>query len=114
MPKKSHRGPPGLQHVGLERRLLGDPEFQKLSGSAKIRYLYIKRHYNGNNNGDIKAPYSEMKGKVRGCSSPEVISNADRELEEKGWIENVRRGGLMKYATRYRLTFKFDHYGTPK
>jgi len=109
MPRR--KGPRGSPHVGLERKILKNESFRSLSGSARTFYLYLKGRYNGSNNGEIRLPYSAMKG-VGGCSNPRTISRAIKELESKGWIKVKTRGGLYRHDNYYTLTWKYDHYAT--
>jgi len=96
--------------VGIERRTLREQSWKSLSAAAKIFYIHLKGRYNGSNNGDIKLPYSAMRG-VRGCSNNRMCSNAIKELEKKGWIVIKKRGGLYRHNNSYKLTFKYDLYG---
>lgn len=107
--KKSRRKRGGLQHVGIERRTLREKYWRELCGPAKIFYLHLKARYNGSNNGKIRLPYSAMKD-VKGCSSSRQISQAIKELEQKGWITRKTKGGIYRYENLYKLTFKYDFY----
>lgn len=110
MSKRRRRKRGGLSHVGIERRTINnDEQWKDLSAASKILYLHIKGRYNGRNNGEIQLTYGEMKG-VKGCSSSESYSRASAELEKKEWIKRTSRGGLFRYKTLYKLTFKHDHY----
>ena len=81
--------------------------WKDLSSSAKLLYIYIKSKYNGSNNGEIKLSYSELSG-VKGISSSRTISKAQSELTEKEWIQIITHGGLYRYSTLYKLTWRFD------
>jgi len=105
--KRKYRG---SSHVGMSRKTInGCPEYDALSGAAKILYLKIKGRFNGSNNGQVELPYSAMKG-VKGCSARTTIARAANELEEKKWIMRIQRGGLYQRKTLYALTFKYDRY----
>jgi len=108
--KQRKRKGGGLQHVGLERRVLNEGHWQGLSAAAKIFYIHLKGRYNGSNNGKIKLTYRSMKA-VNGCSSRPTISRAVKELELKGWIKISKKGGLYRYDNLYKLTFEHDLYG---
>lgn len=95
--------------VMLPRKMLRRKEWKELNPAAKILYLYLKAKYNGSNNGEIRLYYSELKG-IKGISSPSTISKATRELENEGWIERTKKGGLYRYFNEYKLTGKFDDY----
>jgi hypothetical protein len=100
----------GLAHVGIERRTLKEEPWRELSAPAKIFYLHLKGRFNGSNNGDIKLPYSAMRG-VKGCSDNGTISRAVKELEATGWIKKKQFGGHTRWDNLYKLTFKYDFYG---
>jgi len=96
--------------VGMERRILKEESWRGLSGAAKIFYWHLKGRYNGANNGEIQLPYSAMRG-VRGCSNNHMCSAAIKELEAKGWIKIITKGGLYRHDNFYKLTFEHDLYG---
>lgn len=101
-------GPGNPEFVGIERRTINNcKEWDDLSGPSKIFYIHLKAHFNGSNNGKIKLSYSSMKS-VRGCSSKTAISKAIKELEEKGWIERTKRGGMFRFDNFFLLTFRHD------
>jgi len=108
--KKSRRKSRGLQHVGLERRILREEHWRRLSGPAKIFYWCLKGRYNGGNNGKIKLPYSAMRGVV-GCATNHTCAKAVKELEAAGWIKKKQQGGHTRWDNLYRLTWKYDFYG---
>jgi len=83
------------------------PEWQKLSGSAKLLYIYLKAGYNGANNGEITFPYSRLR-KHRGLSSSGTIAKASKELEEKGFISRTNKGGLYKGCNMYKFIGAMD------
>lgn len=80
-----------------------------MSAPAKIWYLHCKGRYNGTNNGEIRLPYSAMRG-VKGCCTDYAITKAIKELEKKKWIKITRKGGLYRYNNLYELIFKYDFY----
>jgi hypothetical protein len=83
-------------------------EWKRLSGRAKLLYIYLKGCYNGSNNGEIHLHYSQLKGH-QGISSSSAIASSVRELEEAGWIEKTKYGGLYRYSNLFRLTWKHDN-----
>lgn len=95
--------------VMLPRKTLKSQEWKELSSAAKLFYIHLKGKYNGNNNGEIRLYYSELKG-IKGISSPSTISTANKELEEKGWIKRTKLGGLYRSINEYELTGNFDDY----
>ena len=99
--KKRHAGPP---FVMLERDTLDSPEWKELSRSAMMTYVYIKKNYNGGNNGKIPLKYADLKGIL----APATISKSLKELQSKGWIEKTKHGGLHRFYCLYELTGKHD------
>ncbi|MFH0931875.1 MAG: hypothetical protein V1890_08070 [Candidatus Zixiibacteriota bacterium] len=104
--KKRHKGPwhKGPSFVMLEKDTLNRPEWRKLSPSAMITYIYIKKNYNGGNNGEIPFKYVELKGIL----APATISRSLKELQGNEWIEKTRYGGMFRYYCLYKLTGKND------
>lgn len=93
--------------LALLRPLLDSEEWLDLSNSAKLTYVYIKKGYNGSNNGEIVVPYSQLQ-KI--LNSTATISKVLNELENKRWIDRSLERGLYHKATKYTLTFKYDHF----
>lgn len=83
------------------------PEWLGFSPGARDIYCMLKAKYSGANNGQINLFYSELL-KIKGLKSKRTIRSAFGELEEKGWIERTKPGGLLRHPTCYRLTWKFD------
>lgn len=77
-------------------------EYWGLSAQAMrvLNYLWFAQ-YNGQNNGDLSAAYSQMR--ERGFKSRDTVWRALRELEEKGWIVRTRQGGRHR-CTLWALT----------
>lgn len=101
MSRSKHKGPP---FVMLERVTLNSPECKALTSAEFRVYTYIKKNYNGSNNGAIPFKYAELKGVM----APATISSALKGLEAKGWIKKTQYGGLHRYYCLYRLTCKYD------
>jgi hypothetical protein len=95
--------------VMLSREMLDHPEWRKLGSAAKLAYIYLKDGYVGSNNGDIRLPYSSLRG-IIGLSSHGTISGGLRELETNGWIRRTNLGGLFGRLNAYELTGKYDAY----
>ena len=93
--------------VGLSKKTLRCDSYKALSAAAKILYFYLKGKYNGSNNGEIALHYSELK-EVVGIKSSATVSNAFKELIEKGWVKKTKHGGLMRYQNKYELTWEHD------
>lgn len=90
--------------VMLGNLVLDSEEFQSLTVSEMVAYIYIKRYYNGFNNGEIQLHYASMK-KVM---APGTLSKAIKGLEEKGWINKTQHGGMYRYKSKYKLTGQYD------
>ena len=106
---KSRRDKRKNNFVMIPRKILHNEEWERFTSSAKLLYIYLKGHYNGSNNGQIRLYYSQLKP-VKGLSSSGTISNAFHELEEAGWIFPTKHGGLFRYFNEYKLTGKVDDY----
>ena len=89
--------------------LLKCQSWKELSPAAKIFYITLKAKFNGCNNGQISLCYSELKD-VKGLASSATIAKAIRELEQKGWIERTKRGGMYRNFNDFRITGKFDKH----
>jgi hypothetical protein len=99
--------------VMLGRRMLKSPEWKRLGAASKLLYIYLKFHFNGTNNGEIKIPYSSLRG-VRGLSSSSTISKAHKELNNESWVSTKNLGGLYRKINTYSLTGKYDEDISPK
>ena len=108
---------PNADFVALSREWFRgeDSEYLDLSVRARMVYICIKSAYlpgkSGllGNNGQITFSYDALK-KGSGFNSDTTISNAIRELEEKGWILITERGGLFRGLSKYEITGRFDRY----
>ena len=88
----------------LEREILQNPHWKELSHAEMIVYIYVKKNYNGGNNGKIPLKYSELSG----IFAPATTSKAIKGLIQKEWIEKTQHGGLYRYYCLYKLTWKYD------
>ena len=95
------KGPP---FVMLEKDTMVSAEWKGLSHTEMIAYVYVKKNYNGGNNGEIPLKYSELEGVM----SSATIVKALRGLESKGWIEKTKHGGMYRYYCLYKLTGTHD------
>jgi len=100
--RQKQKGPP---FVMLEKAVLDSTEWKQLSHSEMLIYIYIKKNYNGANNGEIPFTYSSIKKVIK---SDATISSALKNLISKGWIERTQHGGLYRYYCLYKLTGKYD------
>lgn len=100
-----------IVHIRLFKSLLVGKksiEWKRLSPSAKIFYLSLKAHFNGQNNGRICFTYASAKGN-KGIAAPKTFIKAQRELIKSGWITVQSWGGKNRRANHYTLTGKHDH-----
>ncbi|MCX5750866.1 MAG: hypothetical protein NT099_04255 [Candidatus Saganbacteria bacterium] len=96
MTRKKSGAPP---FVMLRKDLLKDPEWQRLSSSAKIIYIYLRAKFNCKTYSEVSLSYSEVKDMM----STKTISRAFKELQEKGFIEKVKQGGLFGGICSYKF-----------
>ena len=90
--------------VMLSDEVLDSVEWQDLTSSEMIVYIYIKRYYNGANNGEIQLHYAAMNK----IMANDTLSKAIKGLEQKGWIEKTHLGGMFRYQSKYKITGKHD------
>jgi hypothetical protein len=93
------RGPPFVQ---IYFRITDSVEFGELSGNACKLLLEIARQYRPGRNGDISVPWSLLK--CRGWRSQGTVADSKRELLERGWIIETRKGGKNK-CSLYAITY---------
>lgn len=94
-------GPP---FVMLEKDTLNSLHWKALTRPEMVTYIYVKKNYNGSNNGSIPLKYSELTN----IMSDATISKALKGLIGKGWIERTKHGGMFRYFCLYKLTGKHD------
>jgi len=98
--KRPRKGP---HFIMLEHPIFDSPAFGSLGPSSIRVLLSIMRCKNGRNGtkeDPIICPYSKMNGKM----AKATISHGIKELEEKGFIELVSYGGLMKQPNQYAFS----------
>lgn len=105
MPRRKEKAP---RFVMLYYGLLDDPEFRKLSFSAQILYLHMRRQFKGNKEKplEFELPHTKMKDVM----SSRTMTRAVRELEKAGFIKVLYRGksfGSQKVKSLYRFTGKW-------
>jgi len=101
--KRKNDGPP---FVMLERSLLNGEAWKQLTLHEMIVYIYLKKNYNGHNNGNISLKYKELH--EIGIKSRATISKSFKGLEEKGWIRQTQPGGLFQCPSLYEITWNYD------
>jgi len=103
--------------IALERYIKASPAWQSLSLPARCAYLEFLDLYDGGNNGRLALSASTLAAKLR--IGRATAARAILELEGRGFIEAVRRGGFnlksgARRATEWRLTrYRCDVTGTP-
>ena len=111
MSKKRFKGQaekrePG-SYVALPHAVLRSEEFKGLSALACKLLLSLLTQYVGDNNGDLCAAWTVMKG-VYGWRSKDSLAKALNELQETGFIIKTRQGGRHR-ASLYAVTwFEID------
>ncbi len=84
---KKKKAPP---FVMLRRDLLRDKTWRELSSSAKVVYIYLRSKYNHVTKDNVTLSYTEMKDVI----GTQAMSQALKELQEQGFIEKIKKGGL--------------------
>lgn len=98
--KHGRKGPPFIK---LDHPMFDSDAFQYLAHTSVRVLLSLMRRKNGKNGTDaapIICPYECMNGSM----SKATIAKAIREIEEKGFIERIQHGGLMKQPNLYAFT----------
>jgi len=90
----------------VRRDLLKDPKWRKLSSSAKILYIYLRKNFNYKDKSEVSLTYSEMNDMI----SSKTFSRAIKELEGTGWIEKTKHGGLYGGVCKYRFIGQYKDF----
>jgi hypothetical protein len=88
--------------IQIPKPVLRSTGYAKLSSQAVKLTLDLLIQYNGNNNGDLCAPFSLMRKK--NWKSKGTLNRAIKELLISDFIEVTRRGGRNK-CSLYSMTF---------
>ncbi len=103
-PRRNRKGRRNSRpHIQLMKFVLASEEFGQLSGNAVKLLLELHRHYNGFNNGDLCATWTQLK--ARGWKSPGTLSRSIHELIEAGFIVLSRISYLRSKPNLYALTY---------
>jgi len=89
----------------VRKDLLKDKEWQKLSNSAKILYIYLRSKFNHKTLSEVTLAYSEVK-----FMSSATASRGFKLLQEKGFIEKTKKGGLFGGVTTYKFVGEYKNY----
>ena len=93
----------------LPHRVLNHENFPSLSPRATKLAIDLVAQYKGHNNGDLCAPFSQMK--KRGWRSSDQLNKAKKELIARGIIKVSRQGGLNKASLYGATGFPIDECG---
>jgi hypothetical protein len=102
------------RHIQIPHRVLNSQAYIQLACHAKQLYVDLRIKYNGHNNADISATFSDLK--KRGWRSSSTLSKALQQLQDHGLLVNTRRGGIAsmsKVCSLYRFT-DLDVFEVPK
>lgn len=102
--RAKHTGRKGSgRFLGLPLTVLESPAYKTL-GAWPVKLLVdIGKQFNGHNNGDLQAAYSQMK--LYGWNSPSTLNAALKRLQEVGLIQLTRQGGRHR-ASLYAITWQ--------
>lgn len=103
MSRKKHKAP---SFVMVRRDLLKDPEWRKLSSSAKVLYIYLRAKFNYKTFSEVTLAYSEVKDMM----SSKTTSRAFKELVKGGWIEKTKYGGLFGGVCAYKFIGSYKDF----
>ena len=92
----------GRSFSPLVHEVFQSPLYYSLSARAKALLVEFLAQYNGYNNGDFSAVYSDMKNK--GWNSPTTLNEARKELLDVDLIITTRQGGKNK-CSLFGLSF---------
>lgn len=93
--------------TALPEVVLATEKYAGLSAYAVKLLVDIARQYNGRNNGDLQAAYSLMK--KCGWRSKGTLAAATKELQQAGFIELTRRGGMNLGPNLWAMTWEPIH-----
>lgn len=90
------------QFLMLPHSIMRSSEFGGLSPWDTKLLLELAMQYNGKNNGDFSAAFSQLS--KRGWNSPGTLSSALKSLRSSGWILLTRQGGRNR-CSLYAITW---------
>src|SRR5262245_45942641 len=101
---KKYTGPP---YMKLEYRMLEHPAFETLSGNGFKLLIYVRKRFDGANNGQISFSTREAATLLR-CSK-DTAGRAFEELVDHQLLEPITKSAFTwktrKIATEWRVTF---------
>lgn len=93
----------------LPHYIMRSQEFGFLSPWAAKLLLELAMQYNGFNNGDFSAAYSQLS--KRGWNSPGTLSAAIKELRSNRWVTLTRQGGRNRCSLYALSWWSIDECG---
>ena len=93
--------------AGIPLTVMASEDYVSLSGNGVRLLLELARQYNGHNNGNLSAAYSQMQ--ERGFRSRTTLAKALKELQDKTLILCTRAGYFANPGSRcalYALTWQ--------
>ncbi len=103
MYRNKQKAPP---FVMIRRDLLKDPIWRELSSSAKIIYIYLRAKFNYRTFQEVTLAYSELKDMM----SSKTVSQAFKDLQQAGFIEKTKYGGLFGGVCAYKFIGHFKDF----
>jgi hypothetical protein len=94
--------------VAIPWELIDSEAWINLSNAARVALIHLKRKVNCPNPGEIYLSYNEMEK----IMNRHTFSNAIKQLEEKGFIEVVKKGGLYRLRNAFKLSEKWRFFKT--
>jgi len=89
--------------LSIPKQVADSKAYAELGGWSVKLIVDIGKNYNGRNNGDLSAAFSQLQ--ECGWKSKGTLNKAIKELIAHGFIELTRQGGKHK-ASLYALTWK--------
>ena len=111
--KQKRRRLKGRSDIGrflaIPLQVLASAAYLSLSAYARSLLVDIAMQFNGRNNGDLCAAWSQME--KRGWRSRDTLTKSLRQLLDTGFIVKTRQGGKGNFngrrkATLYAITWK--------
>lgn len=88
--------------AGIPHRVIESGSYSRLDGWDVKLLLELAKQYNGRNNGDLSATFSQSK--ELGWRSSGTLSGAIKKLLRYGFIQKTRQGGKNRCCL-YALTW---------
>lgn len=92
-----------VRFAGIPHHIMDCDNYQNIGAWETRLLLELARQYNGSNNGDLSAPWSQLK--QRGWKSKGTLNKTIKNLLHWGLIELTRQGGKHQ-CSLYGLTWQ--------